>query len=90
MGCLYEADQTGKFKSRRIMQGRYLCDTIKKEFSELSTSKNNEYIKADLSPMLQVDDEIVNPKVKSAFVIQRNQVPIPPDYDFPFAVLSAG
>ena len=69
-GKLWEADQSGKFKERHMLRGKYCCDTVKKEFGEI-TSKG-ELHKAAFQPMFQVDDQLINPAKRFEFVIMRN------------------
>ena len=71
-GKLCEADQSGKtYKDRLIIQSRFTCDTVKKEFCEVNT-KGVVVNKAKFEPMFQVDDQLVNPTKRYEFVIMRN------------------
>ena len=69
-GKLWEADQSGKFKERHIMRGKYCCDTVKKEFGEFSSK--GVLNTATLQPMFQVDGQLVNPAKRFEFVIMRS------------------
>ena len=69
-GKLWEADQSGTFKDRHILRSKYICDTVKKEFGEI-TSKGV-LNPATLQPMFQVDGQLVNPAKRFEFVIMRN------------------